>query len=49
MKVKDLIELLKDFDEESELMMSQNGGEYYSDLKFLKVEEDEKGRVWLLD
>ena len=49
MKVKELIELLKQFDGEKELMMSQNGGEYYSDLKFLKVEEDEKGRVWLLD
>ena len=49
MKVKELIELLKQFDEESELMMSQNGGEYYSDMQFLKVEEDDKGRVWLKD
>jgi len=49
MKVKELIELLSKFDGEKELMMSQNGGEYHSDLQFLKVGEDEKGQVWLLD
>ena len=49
MKVKELIKLLEQFDGESELMMSQNGGEYWSDLQFLKVEEDDKGVVWLKD
>ena len=49
MKVKELIELLSKFDGEKELRSEQNGGEYWSDLEFLKVEEDEKGVVWLKD
>jgi hypothetical protein len=49
MRVKDLIELLKDFDEESEVKGSYNGGEYESCLDLLKVVEDEKGVVWLKD
>ncbi len=48
MKVKELIELLSQFDGESELRGSYNGGEYESVLDFLKVEEVD-GKVWLLD
>ena len=48
MKVKELIELLQQFDGEKELMLEQNGGEYWSDLQFLKVEERDD-KVWLLD
>ena len=48
MKVKELIELLSKFDQESELRGSYNGGEYESVLDFLKVEEVD-GKVWLLD
>ncbi len=48
MKVKELIKLLEQFDKEKELMSEQNGGEYWSDLKYLKVEERD-GKVWLLD
>ena len=48
MKVKELIELLKQFDGESEMMMSQNGGEYHSDMQFLEVEVCD-GVVWLKD
>ena len=49
MKVKELIEMLSKFDGEKELVMEQNGGEYVSCLDFLKVEEDDKGVVWLKD
>lgn len=49
MKIKDLIELLSKFDGEKELKGSYNGGEYESCLDLLKVVEDEKGVVWLLD
>jgi len=48
MKVKDLIKLLEQMEGESELMMSQNGGEYHSDLQFLEVEVCD-GVVWLKD
>lgn len=48
MKVKELIELLSKFDGEMEVLMEQNGGEYVSDLEFMKVEEKD-GKVWLLD
>ena len=48
MKVKELIELLSQFDGESELRGSYNGGEYVSDLKFLEVEVD-GNVVWLYD
>lgn len=48
MKVKDLIELLSQLDGESELMMSQNGGEYHSFLDLLEVEVVD-GVVWLKD
>jgi hypothetical protein len=48
MKVKELIELLSQFDGESELMMSQNGGEYHSGLEFLEVEVRDNV-VWLMD
>jgi hypothetical protein len=48
MKVKELIELLSKFNQESELRGSYNGGEYESVLDFLKVEEVD-GKVWLLD
>ena len=48
MKVKELIELLSMYEGEKELFMEQNGGEYHSDLSFMKVEEKD-GEVWLLD
>jgi hypothetical protein len=48
MKVKELIELLSQVDGESELKMSQNGGEYHSDMEFLEIEVRD-GVVWLLD
>ena len=48
MKVKELIELLKQFDQESELRGSYNGGEYESVLDFLEVKEI-NGKVWWLD
>ena len=49
MKVKELIELLQQFNSESELMLSQNGGEYHSDLQFMEVKVDVEGVVWLCD
>jgi hypothetical protein len=48
MKVKELIELLKQFDQESELRGSYNGGEYESILDLLEVEVCD-GVVWLKD
>lgn len=48
MKVKDLIELLSKLDQDKEVMMEQNGGEYVSDLENMKVVEGDE-RVWLLD
>lgn len=48
MKVKELIELLSKLDQEKEVMMEQNGGEYVSDLENMKIVEGEE-RVWLMD
>ena len=48
MKVKELIELLSKFDGELDVVMEQNGGEYESDLSFMKVEERD-GELRLLD
>lgn len=48
MKVKELIELLSKLDQEKEVMMEQNGGEYVSDLENMKVQEW-NGQVWLMD
>jgi len=48
MKVKELIEMLSQVDGDLELMMEQNGGEYYSDMEFLEIEV-RNGVVWLLD
>ena len=48
MKVRELIELLSEFDGELELNMEQNGGEYVSDLGNMKVEVID-GELWLLD
>ena len=38
MTVRELIELLSQFDQESEVQMVQNGGEYGSDVSFLEAE-----------
>jgi hypothetical protein len=48
MKVKELIEMLSKHDQELELVMSQNDGEYESDLKFLKIEVVDS-QLWLFD
>ena len=48
MKVKDLIKLLEQFDQESEVKGSYNGGEYESVLDLLEVEVCD-GVVWLKD
>ena len=48
MRVKDLIELLSKLDQDKEVMMEQNGGEYVSDLSNMKVVEGDE-RVWLMD
>ena len=48
MKVRELIELLSKLDQDKEVMMEQNGGEYVSDLSNMKVVEGEE-RVWLMD
>ena len=48
MKVKELIELLSKLDQDKEVMMEQNGGEYVSDLSNMKVVEGDE-RVWLMD
>jgi len=48
MKVKELIEMLSKYDQELELAMSQNDGEYESDLKFLKIEVVDS-QLWLFD
>ena len=48
MKVKELLELLSQLDQESEVMGSYNGGEYESDLSCLEVEVCD-GVVWLKD
>ena len=48
MKVKDLIELLSKLDQDKEVMMEQNGGEYVSDLSNMRVVEGDE-RVWLMD
>lgn len=48
MKVKELIELLKQFDQESELRGSYNGGEYESWFDMMEIKEID-GKVWLLD
>jgi hypothetical protein len=48
MKVKELIEMLSKYDQELELVMSQNEGEYESDLKFLKIEVVDS-ELWLFD
>lgn len=47
MKVQELIELLSQLDEESEIMVSQNGGEYEGE--FSGEVEVEDGVVWFLD
>ena len=47
MKVKELIEILSQFDEESEIMVSQNGGEYEGEFSG-EVTVD-NGIVWFLD
>lgn len=48
MLVRELIELLSKLDQDKEVMMEQNGGEYVSDLDNMKVVEGEE-RVWLMD
>lgn len=48
MKVRELIELLSKLDQDKEVMMEQNGGEYVSDLSNMKVVEGDE-RVWLMD
>ena len=48
MKVRDLIELLSKLDQDKEVMMEQNGGEYVSDLENMKIVEGDE-RVWLMD
>ena len=48
MKVRDLVELLSKLDQDKEVMMEQNGGEYVSDLSNMKVVEGDE-RVWLMD
>lgn len=47
MLVRELIELLSQFDGESEIMVSQNGGEYEGEFSG-EVTVD-KGVVWILD
>lgn len=49
MLVRELIELLQQFDGEKEVWMQQNGGEYHSSLEFLKVEEVGEDMVYLID
>jgi hypothetical protein len=48
MKVRELIELLSKLDQDKDVMMEQNGGEYVSDLDNLEV-VDGVDVVWLLD
>lgn len=48
MLVRELIELLSKLDQDKEVMMEQNGGEYVSDLSNMKVVEGDE-RVWLMD
>ncbi len=48
MQVRELIELLSQFDPESPVLSSQAGGEYESDLSGLEVEVCD-GVVWLRD
>ncbi len=48
MQVRELIELLSQFDPESQVLLSQAGGEYESDLSQLEVEVCD-GVVWLRD
>ncbi len=48
MQVRELIELLSQFDPESPVLSSQAGGEYESDLSSLEVEVCD-GVVWLRD
>jgi len=47
MKVKELIELLSKLDEESEIMLSSNGGEYEGTMSGNIEVKD--GEVWFLD
>jgi hypothetical protein len=47
MTVRELIEILSQFDGEMEIMVSQNGGEYEGDFSG-EVTVDQ-GRVWFLD
>jgi hypothetical protein len=47
MLVRELIELLSQLDGESEIMVSQNGGEYESD--FSGEVEVVDGVVWFMD
>jgi len=47
MKVKELIELLSQLDGESEIMLSQNGGEYEGEMSG-EIEVVD-GVVWFLD
>ena len=49
MKVKELIELLQQFDGEKEVWMQVNGGEYHSSLDFVKAEEVGDDIVYLID
>lgn len=48
MQVRELIELLSQFDPDSQVLMEQAGGEYESDLSGLEVEVCD-GVVWLRD
>ena len=48
MKVKDLIELLSKLDQDKEVMMEMNGGEYVSDMENMGVAEGDEV-VWLLN
>ena len=48
MQVRELIELLSQLDQESEVLGSYNGGEYESDLSGLEIEVCD-GVVWLRD
>lgn len=48
MLVRELIELLSQMEQDSVVMMEQNGGEYVSDLESLEVRQGD-GVVYLYD
>jgi hypothetical protein len=49
MTVRELIELLQQYDGDREVWMQQNGGEYHSSLEFLRVEEVGDDILYLID